>query len=103
MGDSGAGKSTFNRILAHTIWEEYEHKRTIPLFISLPLLKDPTHYLISEHLKEEHRFSDDQIKELKDNRKFVFILDGYDEINKKDNLYINNKLGILVFTIRKNI
>ncbi|KAF9106904.1 hypothetical protein BGX30_008781, partial [Mortierella sp. GBA39] len=41
LGDSGAGKSTFNRHLEHELWQEYEAEGRIPLFINLPSLERP--------------------------------------------------------------
>ncbi|KAG0069983.1 hypothetical protein BGZ89_001714 [Linnemannia elongata] len=39
LGDSGAGKSTFNRHLEHELWQEYKTGSRIPLFINLPSLE----------------------------------------------------------------
>ncbi|KAF9307671.1 hypothetical protein BGZ91_008279, partial [Linnemannia elongata] len=39
LGDSGAGKSTFNRHLENELWKEYKPGGRIPLFINLPALE----------------------------------------------------------------
>jgi predicted NACHT family NTPase len=94
IGDAGAGKSTFTRQLAHILWREYRPGGTIILFISLPTIKDPVHNLIHEHLEEKGKFSKDQIQDLKENRRFVLILDGYNETAERDqNIYMSNTLG----------
>ncbi|KAG0367903.1 hypothetical protein BGX24_003055, partial [Mortierella sp. AD032] len=51
LGDSGAGKSTFNRHLERVLWKAYMPGDRIPLFIGLPALKNPEKELITEHLK----------------------------------------------------
>ncbi len=97
LGEAGSGKSTFNRYLARRLWEEYkktEHSkdRPIPLFIPLSTLKDPSENLISEYLTEQG-LSKAQIEVLRKAKKFIFILDGYDEIAQRSRaFYTNNKL-----------
>ncbi|KAF9333168.1 hypothetical protein BGZ91_011376 [Linnemannia elongata] len=66
LGDSGAGKTTFNRQLDFTLWNRYE-----PRTGRIPLLIKP------------------QIRELK-GREFVIICDGYDESQLSQNLYEMN-------------
>ncbi|MCX8565400.1 MAG: WD40 repeat [Glomeribacter sp. 1016415] len=98
LGEAGSGKSTFNRYLARSLWEGYDKEANksgqtpIPLFISLSSLKEPNTNLISEYLKKEG-FTKDQIADLKANYRFIFILDGYDEIKDRTRLfYIENEL-----------
>ncbi|KAG0262167.1 hypothetical protein BGZ95_004075, partial [Linnemannia exigua] len=69
MGDSGAGKSTFNRRLEYELWRVYRAGGAIPLFINLPALDRPD-------------------KEL-----FVLICDGYDESQATSNLHTTNLLN----------
>ncbi|KAF9111502.1 hypothetical protein BGX30_007585, partial [Mortierella sp. GBA39] len=64
LGDSGAGKSTFNLELEHTLWKDYKKYGPIPLYINLPTIDDPAHDLIEKHL-HYHNFSEDQIREMK--------------------------------------
>ncbi|KAF9121716.1 hypothetical protein BGW39_010298, partial [Mortierella sp. 14UC] len=78
LGDSGAGKSTFNRYLEYLLWQRYMSGRRIPLFINLPAINQPDQELVAEHLKRSN-FSKDQIRELKHHRQLLLICDGYDE------------------------
>ncbi|WP_284270755.1 NACHT and WD40 repeat domain-containing protein, partial [Mycoavidus cysteinexigens] len=87
-GDSGAGKTTFNRRLEKHLWEHKKADDAIPLFISLPSIDKPEHDLIAKALKKRG-LSELQIQKLK-KEKFVFILDGYDEIRQTQNLYVSN-------------
>ncbi|BBE08562.1 Uncharacterized protein MCB1EB_0401 [Mycoavidus cysteinexigens] len=98
LGVAGSGKSTFNRYLARSLWEAYDKEANksgqtpIPLFIRLSSLEKPNTNLISEYLKEE-KFTEEQIADLKENYRFIFILDGYDEIKDRTRLfYIENEL-----------
>ncbi|MCX8565491.1 MAG: WD40 repeat [Glomeribacter sp. 1016415] len=98
LGVAGSGKSTFNRYLARSLWEAYNKEANksgqtpIPLFIPLSSLKEPNANLISESLKKEG-FTEGQIADLKANYRFIFILDGYDEIKDRTRLfYIENEL-----------
>ncbi|BBE10115.1 NB-ARC domain protein [Mycoavidus cysteinexigens] len=90
-GDSGAGKTTFNRCLEKELWEHKKEDDAIPLFISLPSIDKPEHDLIAKALKKRG-LSELQIQKLK-KEKFVFILDGYDEIRQTQNLYVSNSIN----------
>ncbi len=96
LGEGGSGKSTFNRHLAQRLWKEYqEHpaEQPIPLFIPLASLDNPGKNLIEQYLKE-HDLSKAQIDALRTGRRFIFILDGYDEIaHRSQAFYASNKLG----------
>ncbi|KAF9993769.1 hypothetical protein BGZ80_008040, partial [Entomortierella chlamydospora] len=93
LGDSGAGKSTFNRALEISIWERYGKEETrIPLFIHLPLIENPERNLVTKQLQRLD-FTEIQIKELKEHHKFILICDGYDEIQQTKNLYEMNQLN----------
>ncbi|KAG0278533.1 hypothetical protein BGZ95_003756 [Linnemannia exigua] len=89
LGDSGAGKSTFNRHLERVLWKAYKPGDRIPLFISLPSLKNPETDLITEHLKN-YDFSEAAMQELKRDRQFILICDGYDEARLSINLHSTN-------------
>ncbi|KAF9353614.1 hypothetical protein BGX34_011467 [Mortierella sp. NVP85] len=93
LGDSGAGKSTFNKALESDLWQACQ-KRTgvIPLHINLPSIDKPDQDMIGKHLRKAD-FSDPQIRELKMHRKFVLICDGYDESQQTRNLYTSNRLN----------
>ncbi len=92
-GDSGAGKTTFNRCLEKHLWDHKKVGDAIPLFISLPSIDKPEHDLIAKALKKRG-LSELQIQKLKkENQRFVFILDGYDEIRQTQNLYVSNSIN----------
>ncbi|KAG9067035.1 WD repeats region domain-containing protein [Linnemannia hyalina] len=93
LGDSGAGKSTFNKHLEHRLWTEYKRGRPIPLFINLPALQNPLKDLMGEQLREHH-LSEEQIQELKQHRQFIVICDGYDESQLTINIHNSNNLNI---------
>ncbi|UUM20896.1 NACHT domain-containing protein [Mycoavidus sp. SF9855] len=98
LGDAGSGKSTFNRRLAVSLWEAYPKASTaenaaIPVFIGLSSLKSPNQNLVSTFFKSRG-FSEEQIKGLQENQSFVFILDGYDELEDRHRwFYKDNQLG----------
>ncbi len=92
LGDSGAGKSTFNRRLETDLWTNYKKGERIPLFINLPAIDKPEHDLIGKHLRKEG-LSEPQIKELKAYREFIIICDGYDESQQTHNLYMSNQFN----------
>jgi len=93
LGDSGSGKSTFNRELEHELWQSYKNRTgRIPLHIHLPAIDKPEHDMIVKQLRKAD-FSDHQILEMKHYRKFILICDGYDECQQTHNLYTNNRLN----------
>ncbi|KAK3816260.1 MAG: WD40-repeat-containing domain protein [Benniella sp.] len=92
LGDSGAGKSTFNRALECNLWRAYKKGGLIPLFINLPAIENPDHDMISKQLRKLE-FTESQIGELKIRRKFILICDAYDESQQTHNLYTTNRLN----------
>ncbi|GJJ73245.1 hypothetical protein EMPS_05603 [Entomortierella parvispora] len=93
LGDSGAGKSTFNLRHEYELWESYESGGPIPLFIDLKSIKEPDNAMIKQHLKSLD-FSKKNMEELKKSkRQFILICDGYDECRKWSNLHTNNSLN----------
>ncbi|KAG0195985.1 Transducin (beta)-like 1 X-linked receptor 1, partial [Mortierella sp. GBA30] len=93
LGDSGAGKSTFNLELERNLWMAYNFdKKWIPFFVTLSAIDMPEEDLIAKHLRK-YEFTESQIRELKSYRQIVLICDGYDECKKKDNLYNDNRLN----------
>ncbi len=92
-GDSGAGKTTFNRILEKQLWDQKKEPDAIPLFISLASIDKPEHNLIAKALKKKG-LSEFQIQTLRtEKQKFIFILDGYDEIRQTRNIYLSNGIN----------
>ncbi|KAF9124794.1 hypothetical protein BGW39_007879, partial [Mortierella sp. 14UC] len=92
LGDSGAGKSTFNLELEHTLWKNYKKHGPVPLYISLPTIDNPAQDLIEKQL-QFYNFSEDQIQEMKLHREFFLICDGYDESQLKINLHSTNQFN----------
>ncbi|KAF9124453.1 hypothetical protein BGX30_000930 [Mortierella sp. GBA39] len=92
LGDSGAGKSTFNKHLEYRLWTEYKRGGSIPLFINLPARERPAKDLMGEQLRE-HNFSEEQIQELKQYRQFIVICDGYDESQLTVNIHNSNSFN----------
>ncbi len=83
LGEAGAGKSTFNRYLTRGLWEGYrkDTSQPIPLFIALaefpPSGKNED--LIEKYLLHKG-FKQRSIDALRQEKRFIFILDGFDEI-----------------------
>jgi len=63
LGDSGAGKSTFNRELECHLWQSYKKGGIIPLHINLPAIERPEHDMIAKQLRKSE-FTEPQIREL---------------------------------------
>jgi len=92
LGDSGSGKSTFNRELEYELWQKYKKGGVVPLHINLPAIDRPEHDMIAKRLRKAE-FTEPQIRELKLYRKFILICDGYDESQQTHNLYMSNRLN----------
>ncbi|KAF9088756.1 hypothetical protein BGX23_007134, partial [Mortierella sp. AD031] len=92
LGDSGSGKSTFNRHLEHDLWSHYKQGGSIPLLINLPSIDRPNLDMIDKQLRI-HNFKETQIQELKQHREFILICDGYDESQQLVNLHQTNSLN----------
>ncbi|KAF9352578.1 hypothetical protein BGX26_009639 [Mortierella sp. AD094] len=93
LGDSGAGKSTFNRALEVSLWDKYDKVGgRIPLFIHLPAIDKPELNLIAKQLRKLD-FTENQIRELRMHHELVVICDGYDESQQTRNLYTSNQLN----------
>jgi len=93
IGHPRVGTTKFEQVLECDIWRVYDKRDgIIPLYINLPSIEQPEHDLISKQLKILG-FRDSQIKELKSQRKFILICDGYDERRQTHNLYMSNRLN----------
>ncbi|KAF9102322.1 hypothetical protein BGX29_004735 [Mortierella sp. GBA35] len=95
LGDSGSGKSTFNRHLERELWKTYKPSQEsdpIPLYINLAAINQPEQDFIAKQLAV-HNISQLKIQELKEHRRFILICDGYDESGSKLNLYSRNQLN----------
>ncbi|KAF9573163.1 hypothetical protein EC968_008905 [Mortierella alpina] len=93
LGDSGAGKSTFNLHLDYKLWDTYKPGDPISLFIDLKAIKNPDDDMIQQQLEDLGKFSPRHIAELKRSRKFILICDGYDERRDWSNLHTNNSFN----------
>jgi predicted NACHT family NTPase len=78
QGGPGSGKTLFGRFLERYLWVHYYAGSFVPIFLSLPKASDPYSSLIAEAL-QELGFSDIDPEHLVMER-FVFILDGLDEL-----------------------
>ncbi|KAF9356793.1 hypothetical protein BGX34_009760 [Mortierella sp. NVP85] len=93
IGDTGSGKSTFNKELEFELWLSYKTKTgRIPLHINLPAIDKPEYDMIAKQLRRAE-FTEPQIREMKHHRKFILICDGYDESQQTHNLYMSNRLN----------
>jgi WD40 repeat protein len=107
QGDSGMGKSLFLRYLENLQWQKYEnlfsrngYQGSIPLYIPLANLPDPNYRAIQQIL-EQKGWSEESIRALmmqqKENNvippKVIILLDGYDEINTRRNIFESNQLA----------
>ncbi|KAG0359808.1 WD_REPEATS_REGION domain-containing protein, partial [Mortierella sp. AD032] len=89
LGDSGSGKSTFNKHLERVLLQSYSRGGRIPLFINLPAIREPEEDMVVKQL-QSHNFTEDQVQEMRQNRKFIVICDGYDESQLTTNLHASN-------------
>ncbi len=89
LGEAGYGKSLFFQTLARQRWIQYQDDHAIPIFVSLPCL-DQTNRIMEDTL-ENHGFTPDQVNQLKTEKRFIFILDGYDEMHRLEQIYLNNR------------
>ncbi|CAD8073443.1 unnamed protein product [Paramecium sonneborni] len=101
-GFAGSGKSRAAKKIEEFIWQSQGiQSEWIPIFVSLPTLKNPKYNLLDQALESEnYQFDKYQIKEFKDaickkKAKVVLILDSYDEMKQdciQQNLIMTNKL-----------
>ncbi|CAD8046507.1 unnamed protein product [Paramecium primaurelia] len=108
-GQAGSGKSTAARKIEEYLWIIYQKNKNqqdyiplIPIFVSLPQLKDPIYCAIEETLRSDnYRFSERQVEELKEavelkQYRLIIILDSYDELKQQYiglNLNASNRLS----------
>jgi WD40 repeat protein/TPR repeat protein len=91
LGDSGSGKSLYTQGLASKLWQDHKPDTPIPVWISLPSLKNPVNRAIEETF-EKFGLNAEQITSLKQTHSFIFILDAFDEIHQLKNLWVSNHL-----------
>jgi len=90
LGGAGAGKTTFGKRLVYDLWQKWVEGAPIPIFIPLGGVSEYKRML--EETLANYDFTPAQISQLKNENSFLLILDGYDEMEKKPNLYRENKL-----------
>lgn len=93
LGGAGSGKTSFGYYLAAELAKKRGSNDHIPLFIRLGSLENPGKTAIEEGLAEIGIDGREEVSSLRTNYRFVFILDGYDEMGKLPNLYRQNHLG----------
>lgn len=97
LGDSGSGKTTFNRHLERELWNKYQpgnQNDPIPLYINLAATTQfDQEMIIDQQLRRYYITEPNKIKELKEHRNFILICDGYDELGTMQNIYALNKLN----------
>jgi WD40 repeat protein/TPR repeat protein len=91
LGDSGSGKSLYTQGLASKLWQDQKPESAIPIWISLPSLKNSANRAIEETL-EKFGFKPEEIENLKLTKTFIFIFDAFDEIHQLKNLWVSNHL-----------
>ncbi|CAD8165611.1 unnamed protein product [Paramecium octaurelia] len=101
-GNAGSGKSKAAKKIEEFLWKQKEiNSKWIPIFVSLPTLKNPKYNLFEQALESEnYQFDKYQLREFKDaiqNKKeyIILILDSYDEMKQdciQQNLIMTNKL-----------
>ncbi|CAD8209585.1 unnamed protein product [Paramecium octaurelia] len=123
-GQAGSGKSTIAKKIEEFIWKLHDKNQKIrnqvliPVYISLPYLKNPVFQAVEEALRQqEYGFDQLQLKECKEmlekkEFKFLLIMDSYDEMKLEHiqkNLYLSNKVNqiwsnpLVIFTTRSEI
>ena len=89
LGDAGSGKSVFSQQLHQQLCIAYQLGDPIPLWIPLPELERPFEGAVEEVLSR-YEFSESKIAELKVKERFIFVVDGYDELHHFQNCYVTN-------------
>ncbi|CAD8127673.1 unnamed protein product [Paramecium sonneborni] len=101
-GNAGSGKSKAARKIEEYLWlQQGIHSKWIPIFVSLPTLKNPKYNLFEQALESEnYQFDNYQIRDFKEaiqngKESIILILDSYDEMKQdciQQNLLMTNKL-----------
>lgn len=108
FGDSGSGKTTFCYYLVKKLEEQFRRDSTAfcPVYIKLgTALKFVNEGTLIETELTKRGLSEAEIITLKQRKNLLFILDGYDELGIKKNIYISNHLDAwdakVIITCRK--
>jgi WD40 repeat protein/tRNA A37 threonylcarbamoyladenosine biosynthesis protein TsaE len=92
LGDSGAGKTLFGQWFTRQSFHYQGLQVRIPLFIPLLAQKYPNGRLLEDYLKITCKIKDKSQREWIKQQPLLLILDGFDEMHQKINLYQSNKL-----------
>lgn len=105
LADGGSGKSLFCQHLTQQLTDPNNNNGWLPIYIPLGGIQNPKR-LLEEIFMQRYGFNEDQMVDLRENRRFLFILDGYDEMRQAVNLYLENQLQMwqakLLITCRPN-
>lgn len=103
IGSAGSGKTT---LIKHIFLKTIENKNRIPILIELRNLNDydgDFEKIISEKiLKSKIKPSDTIFKRTLESGKFLFLLDGYDEIFSDKKQELNRQIELFVDSYPKN-
>lgn len=91
LGSSGAGKTLFARRLEREYCKAYKPDHLIPFYIPLASVDNPKKNLIEQVLQQKG-FLPEHITYAKKNCRFIFFIDGFDEIRGAENLIVTNHL-----------
>jgi tetratricopeptide (TPR) repeat protein len=88
FGDSGSGKSMYAWQLINRLWNERKSNDSLPIPVWYPFKNIPKKELSKYpyFILRQYGLSDIEIDYLKNTRKIVFILDGYDEAKDQINI-----------------
>ena len=94
LGDSGAGKSLFCQHLEKVLWDTYEPGHRVPVRIELRRVQQDGVRNCVDKTFQDAGFNEAAIAKLRRERRFLFLLDGYDEIggSERRDLYADNHL-----------
>ncbi|CAD8140545.1 unnamed protein product [Paramecium octaurelia] len=102
-GRAGSGKSRAAKNIEELLWTcDQVDPKWVPIYVSLPALKEPKYNLVDQALESEnYNFDNIQIREFKEavrqkNLSVVLILESYDEMKQdclEQNLYLTNRFA----------
>ncbi len=87
-GESQSGKTVFTQLLIKQLFEQ----QYIPIYIDLNKFTNLQLPFIENHLSESYKLSSDNIKELKNLSRVIFVFDHYGNNNLYNNLYSTQRL-----------
>ncbi|MCW5953938.1 MAG: pentapeptide repeat-containing protein, partial [Propionibacteriaceae bacterium] len=94
LAKAGSGKSTFLRHLERFLWEKYnpEENHVVPVLLYLSRIHNVQTGIIPA-VMEKLEINATEMELMRENNfQFILLLDGYDEISIRDNLWVSNDL-----------